>query len=78
MKLEKIFSLTNLREEVMTMWDNEGVEYFRLEFVSDDPPRVENWLKDWAEKILDNPRLMLLELGYDDNDWATYVAERTV
>lgn len=77
MKIEEQFDLSDIRDEVMTKWDNEGIVYLSFEFVSDDPPKMERWLLDWAEIILDNPRLMLCELGYDDNDWAKYCADRT-
>lgn len=64
----------DLREAVMNKWDAEGVSYYQVKFFDAIPPRVENWLRDWAQIILDNPRLCLIELGYSDNDWSNYIA----
>jgi len=71
-----MINLTPLQEEVMLQWESEAVVYTKDDEVSNEPLHIETWLTDWAKLILDNPRLCLLELGYDDNDWATYVAER--
>lgn len=67
----------DLRDEVTQVWIDAGMEYRVWQQVSDEPYLEQEFLTDWARIILDSPRLMLCELGYEDNDWSKYVNDRT-
>lgn len=67
----------DLQQEVMDKWDSEGRKFAHYDCVDTEYPLYEWQIDDWADIILNNPRLMLCELGYNDNDWSTYVRERT-
>lgn len=68
--------LTDLQEEVMAHWEDNGRRYLTWVKVDGQLGGGESVLMDWAEKILDDPQLMIEELGFEK--YSDYVRERTI
>jgi len=70
-----MLDLTELREEVMAHWEENGKPYTKWVAVSGQLGGGESVLEDWADQILDDPQAMIEELGFDK--YSDYVRERT-
>jgi len=68
--------LTELQEEVMAHWEENGRRYLYWAGVGGQLGEGESVLMDWAEKILDDPQSMIEELGY--KKLSDYIRERNV
>ena len=63
----KQIDLTELENEVIEHWFNEGIEYFSTEnngFDSPDPTNYETTILPEFQDILDDPLLCIYELGF--------------
>lgn len=68
--------LTDLQEEVMAHWEDNGRRYLVWVGVEGQLGGGESDMMDWAEKILDDPQAMIEELGFEK--YSDYVRERTI
>jgi len=58
---------TNLQNEVIDHWDEEGIEYFSTEnngFDSPDPTHYETTILPEFQEILDDPMECIEDLGF--------------
>lgn len=66
---------SELQEEVMQHWENNGVRFQAQELLTDDPyPIYEPRVMDKFEDILSDPMACINELGYDKI--SDYIRER--
>lgn len=73
----KTLDFTDLQDEVMEHWNNEGVAYQDQDCVTTDPhPIYQNCMKPEFEAILDDPMECINALGYDS--LADYLADQAI
>jgi len=61
-------NFTNLRNEVIDHWENEGTKYFLHEnngFDSPDPTHYETTILPKYQEILDDPMACIAEIGFE-------------
>jgi len=60
-------NFTDLQNEVIDQWENEGIKYFSTEnngFSEPDPTNYETTILPEFQDILDDPLLCIYELGF--------------
>ena len=73
-----MLDFTDLQNQVIDHWENEGVTYFETENVGFNPPdpaHYESTILPECNAILDDPMECINELGYDSI--ADYLAENS-
>lgn len=73
----KNIDFTDLENEVMDLWDDQGIEYTRTEnvgFTPPDPAFYETSILPEFETLLSNPLWCVNQLGFDS--LASYIASK--
>jgi hypothetical protein len=68
---------SEMENQMMAKWEEDGVSYSEWDNPGDVENNVERELiAPWAEDILNDPCKMLIELGYNDGDFASWVVDQ--
>jgi len=71
-------NFTDLQNDVIDHWENEGTKYFSTEnngFYSPDPTNYETTILPKFQEILNDPMACLTELGF--NSISQYIGSKT-
>jgi hypothetical protein len=67
--------ISDLQQEVIEHWNQQGVEYFFVDIVTNEPHQIsESFIKDRYNEVLADPMQCIFELGY--NSISEYIADR--